>query len=178
MIEPRTFTLAESLVARDTLSREVANLAGVAWDDVRDAYGEDHIPVENPFWYGGNQTSVFAGKFARMLVDRLLWSRDYGVILDYDPDAIIKKDPFAPENFSKPAESEKLPIHRYNPSPEQFVRDYIQVYSIDEQRDWEAKCYYEECLWETTGYESVVEEAAYEHAQTHIDEIAPNKGVE
>lgn len=83
-----------------------------------------------------------------------------------------------PSNFSKPAESEKLPIHRYNPSPEQFVRDYIQVYSIDEQRDWEAKCYYEECLWETTGYESVVEEAAYEHAQTHIDEIAPNKGVE
>lgn len=98
MSEAHKFTLAESLEARTALIKEFSLMLGIAWEDVRDVYGDDEAG-HNIFWDDTNNPTRKAKVVATFLVERLLWSRDYGLILDYDPTAITKNSPFASQIF-------------------------------------------------------------------------------
>lgn len=179
MSEPRKFTLAESLEARDALTKEVSNMLGVAWMDVYDTTGQEYEEARNVFWEGDRQETWFSKKFARMLVERLLWSREYGLILDYDPEADRARfkapTSTAAQIFSSEENPPSQPIVK--PVPEIHTADARDVVDywidftqqhVDDHLSFVAECGFDGCDWETDGSEPVVEEAAHEHAETHV----------
>lgn len=56
-----------------------------------------------------------------------------------------------------------------------FVAAYITIVPVQSARDawFEASCDYSGCSWSTTGWEPVCEEAAYEHAASHLATPSP-----
>jgi hypothetical protein len=170
--EQRKFTLAQSLEARTALAAEVASMLDVAAMDLEDMFSE------RDSMHTMSHPNRLAQKFAALLVDRLLWSADSGLILDYDPNAEFARNVGAPAGlFSAPAEADNAPLSKVGPVPpypvglmtqEEFLREYIDIRLDNSTDSWySATCDY--CGWETDGSEPVVEEAAYQHAQAHID---------
>lgn len=84
MSEEKKFTLAEAIEVNQAISNEIADILDVAAIDVNDLYGDDSLL--GIFSNDEGNTRV-AGLFAHALTDRLLWSRDSGLILTFDPDA-------------------------------------------------------------------------------------------
>jgi hypothetical protein len=85
------------------------------------------------------------------------------------------------EIFSERSEPAYQPVVKtekpaaYYISTNSFIEDYIDIRPVESARDnwYEAECFYKhpgDLNWTTTGSESVVEDAAHEHAQKHLDD--------
>lgn len=90
----RNFTLAQAAEARRLLIQEVRSVLSVAAEDVQDVYEDSSlidvfsVKCDPPsLIHGTHKDTRLAGRFAEMLVDRILADPKSGVILDYDPDA-------------------------------------------------------------------------------------------
>lgn len=83
------FTLTEALDVLMEMSNNVATLLGVANMDVADEFGEDAAEPREMFLTrrenGGDRSTVYARRLARMLVERMV--ADYEIAARPEPDA-------------------------------------------------------------------------------------------
>lgn len=91
MTEEKKFTLAEAIEVNQAISNEIADILDVAAIDVRDLYGDESL-------IGVFSDSKITMLFAHALTDRLLWARDSGLILTFDPDAEFVRVTHPPKN--------------------------------------------------------------------------------
>ena len=82
MTEEKKFTLAEAIEVNQAIANEIADLIPVAAQDIWDLYRDDSL-----LSILGEDDSRVARLLAHCLTDRLLWARDSGLILTFDPDA-------------------------------------------------------------------------------------------
>lgn len=95
MAEEKKFTLAEAIEVNQAISNEIADVLDVAAIDVNDLYGDDSLLGI----FGDDKGTTRVGRvFAHALTDRLLWARDSGLILTFDPEAEYVRVTHPPED--------------------------------------------------------------------------------